>query len=104
MLRSSRPRQHASNETGDRVTTIPLIPARKADPELRAAYRRTTRIWGAPTGLPMAMHIVQCFCHRPAFVEEVAKGYYYTGWCGTLPRTVRESVAVLVSRFNDCFY
>jgi hypothetical protein len=83
---------------------IELIPARKAGPELRQAYRNTTRLWGAAAGPPMALQIVQCFSQRPHFVEHVARGYHYTGWCGTLPRTVRETVAVLVSRFNDCFY
>jgi len=83
---------------------IKMIPARKADPELRRAYRRTTELWGATGSPPMAMQIVQCFGNRPHYVEPVALGYHYTGWCGTLPRTVRESVAVLVSRYNDCFY
>ena len=83
---------------------LEMIPARKADPELRQAYKRSTELWGASRAPAMAMQIVQCFSQRPAYVEQVALGYYYTGWCGKLPRTVRESVAVLVSRFNDCFY
>lgn len=85
------------------VARIPLIPSHRAGPELRRAYAEAMRLWGARRAAP-AMQILQCFGHRPHYVEPVAKGYYYTGWGGRLPRTVRESVAVLVSRFNDCFY
>ena len=83
---------------------IELVPARQASPALRQAYRRSTQLWGASSAPPMAIKIVQCFSQRPEFVEPVARGYHYIGWCGTLPRTVRETVAVLVSRFNECFY
>jgi len=85
-------------------TRIELIPLRKASTELRAAYRRTTDLWGGSSGPALALQIVQCFSQRPAYVEPIALGYYYSGWCGRLPRSVRESVAVLVSRYNDCFY
>jgi hypothetical protein len=83
---------------------IELIPARRAGPELRAAYRHTAELWGAPAGPTFALRIVQCFGQRPHYVGPIARGYYTTGWCGALPRTVRETVAVLVSRLNDCFY
>jgi alkylhydroperoxidase family enzyme len=83
---------------------IRLIPARQADAELRAAYRYANARWhmlGAP---PLSIQIAQAFCHRPPLLRAMADGYYYAGWCGTLPRTVRELVAVLVSRENECFY
>jgi hypothetical protein len=83
---------------------IDLIPLRRADAGLRDAYRTATRLWGARSGAPFALKILQCFSQRPDYVAPVARGYYYTGWCGTLPRTTRESVAVLISRLNDCFY
>lgn len=86
------------------MARIALIPVRKADATLRDAYRTTTRLWGAASGPPLALKIVQCFSQRPDYVVPVARGYHYTGWCGTLPRTVRETMAVLVSRLNDCFY
>lgn len=83
---------------------IDIVPYHRADPELRDAYRTTTRLWGAAHGAPLALKIVQCFSRRPGYVVPVGRGYHYTGWCGTLPRTVRETMAVLVSRLNDCFY
>ena len=83
---------------------IDIVPYHRADATLRDAYRTTTRLWGAANGPPLALKIVQCFSRRPAYVVPVGRGYYYTGWCGTLPRTVRETMAVLISRLNDCFY
>ncbi len=83
---------------------IELIPARRARPELRGAYRRAAALWGLSGERTMAMQILQCFAHRPHFVEEIARGYHYVGWGGHLPRTVRETVAVWVSRENECFY
>lgn len=86
------------------MTRIELIPRRRASPELRRAYDRVAELWGFRANPPVAMQIVQCFSHRPRFVEEVARGYHFVGWSGKLPRSVRELVAVLVSRENDCFY
>lgn len=83
---------------------IALIPWYRASPELRRAYRRVGELWHARGRPPLAMQIVQCFSNRPTYVEPVAAGYHYVGWCGRLPRTVRELTAVLVSRENDCFY
>jgi len=83
---------------------IAIVPYHRADATLRAAYRETTRLWGAASGPPLALKIVQCFSRRPEYVVPVGRGYYYTGWCGSSPRTVRETMAVLVSRLNDCFY
>lgn len=84
---------------------IQLIPKHKANGELRRAYRAAYALWGA--GLvapPFALDIMKCFAHRPVMLQAMAEGYYYAGWCGTLPRTTRELVAVLVSRENECFY
>lgn len=86
------------------MSRITLVPVRRASPALRDAYRTTARLWGAAGGPPLALKIVQCFSQRPEYVVPVARGYHYTGWCGTLPRTVRESMAVLISRLNECFY
>ncbi len=86
------------------MTTIEIIPRRRASPELREAYDEGLELWGASTAPPVAMQIVQCFSQRPGWVRNVALGYHYVGWCGTLPRTQRETLAVLISRFNDCFY
>lgn len=83
---------------------IDLIPLHRASRELRQAYRRVGELWHASGRPPLAMLIVRCFAHRPAFVVQVAAGYHYVGWCGTLPRALRELTAVLVSRENDCFY
>jgi len=86
------------------MTRIRLIPAQTASPELRHAYDKAAELWRAAVKPPLALQIVQCFAHRPEFIEDIAKGYYYVGWGGRLPRTVREFVAVLVSRENACFY
>ncbi|MCZ6783997.1 MAG: hypothetical protein O7G30_11885 [Proteobacteria bacterium] len=83
---------------------IELISRRKAGPELRRAYDRLMKLWGTSVTPPLAAQIVQCFCHRPATVLNVGRGYHYVGWGGELPRTVRETMAVLVSRENECFY
>ena len=83
---------------------ISLIPAHRAGPELSEAYGYVNRRWQMRAAPPMAIQIVQCFSHRPALLRAVADGYFYAGWCGTLPRTARETVAVMVSRENDCFY
>ena len=86
------------------VTRIELIPPRRATGELKRAYRATADMWGG-AGLPtVAVRIVQCFSTRPEYVEPIGLGYYYTGWCASTRRTVLESLAVLVSRFNECFY
>ena len=86
------------------MTRIPLISQRRAQPELKRAYESVAKLWGFSVAPPVALQIVQCFSHRPAFVGEIARGYHFVGWSGRLPRTVRELVAVLVSRENDCFY
>ena len=83
---------------------LALVPAYRASRELRHAYRRAGELWGIARSPPLAMKIMQCFANRPAYVEPVAMGYHYVGWGGRLPRTVRELVAVLVSRENECFY
>ncbi len=86
------------------VTRIELIPPRRATGELKRAYRATADMWGG-AGLPtIAVRVVQCFSARPEYVEPIGLGYYYTGWCAQTERTVLESLAVLVSRFNECFY
>ena len=86
------------------MTRIALIPKRRAGPELRGAYERVDALWGFAVTPPVALQIMQCFAHRPRWVEEIARGYHFVGWGGRLPRTVRELVAVLVSRENECFY
>lgn len=83
---------------------IELIPAHRASPELRNAYRHANRQWQMAGAPPIGIQIARCFCHRPHLLRAIADGYHYFGWCGTLPRTVRETVAVMVSRENDCFY
>ncbi len=83
---------------------IALIPPRRAGSDLKRAYRATADLWGGG-GLPtVAVSIVQCFSVRPSYVEPIGRGYFYTGWCAQTPRTVLESLAVLISRYNDCFY
>jgi hypothetical protein len=86
------------------MTRISLISKRHASPELRSAYATVAQLWGIRGEPPMVAQIVQCFSHRPFFVEQVGLGYRYVGWGGRLPRTVRELTAVLVSRENACFY
>jgi len=86
------------------MTRIRLIPAHAAGPELRHAYDKIAQLWRSAVKPPVVAQIMQCFAHRPEFIEDVARGYYYVGWGGRLPRTVREYVAVLVSRENACFY
>lgn len=83
---------------------IALISPLRADAELRAAYDYANRRWSLTGVPPVALMIARCFCHRPRLLRGMADGYYYFGWCGRLPRAVRESVAVMVSRENDCFY
>ena len=48
------------------------------------------------------MQIARCLAHRPQYVEETVKGYHFVSWGGSLPRTLRETVAVWVSRENEC--
>jgi hypothetical protein len=86
------------------MTRIKLIPAHKANPELRHAYAQVAELWRFAVKPPLVVQIVQCFTYRPEFIEDIARGYYYVGWGGQLPRAVREFVAVLVSRENACFY
>jgi len=86
------------------VTRIELIPPRRATGELERAYRATADLWGGAKLPTVAVRIVRCFSVRPHYVEPIGLGYYYTGWCANTPRTVLESLAVLVSRFNECFY
>ncbi len=86
------------------MARIELIPARRAGPELREAYRHASRLWGRASGPTPALQTLQRFAHRPHYVEEIARGYHYVGWGGSLPRTTRETVAVGVLRENESFY
>jgi AhpD family alkylhydroperoxidase len=86
------------------VPRLALIPARRAGPELRRAYRQVNALWGVRGSPPLAIGIMQGLSHRPRFVLAAGEGYRYAGWAGTLPRATRELVALLVSRENACFY
>jgi hypothetical protein len=86
------------------VATIPLIAKHRAGAELKRAYASADKLWGFAGNPPVAMQILQCFCHRPAYVEDIARGYFYIGWAASLPRATLELVAVLVSKENECFY
>ena len=81
-----------------------LTPRHRADPALRAAYDRVSEAWGFSRPPPMATQIMQCFSNRPEYVVPVGMGYRYIGWAAATPRSVLETVAVLISKENDCFY
>ena len=83
---------------------IELIPPKRANAELRAAYDRMKRAMGSGAGPTFAPLIMQSFSHRPNLMLAAAEGYRYAGWGGRLPRATRELVALLVSRETDCFY
>lgn len=83
---------------------IALIPALRAGPELRRAYRQVNALWGVRGSPPLAVGVMQALSHRPRLVVAAGEGYRYGGWAGTLPRATRELVALLVSRENECFY
>jgi alkylhydroperoxidase family enzyme len=82
---------------------LTLIPPRRANAELRAAYDGVKRAMGA-SGPALTPLIMQSFSHRPNLMLAAAEGYRHAGWGGRLPRATRELVALLVSRENECFY
>ena len=86
------------------MTHLHLTPRHRATPELKTTYDRVAKAWGFAKTPPIATQIMQCFSNRPAYVEAVGMGYFYIGWAAETPRTVLETVAVLISKENDCFY
>ena len=83
---------------------IQLIPPRNATGELRAAYADLGRRMGARAERLPVPRILQCFSHRPRLLRAAADGYWYAGWCGQVPRALKELVAILVAREGRCFY
>lgn len=81
-----------------------MIPRHRAGPELRAAYDLVDELWQVGVRAPRAVLITQCCSQRPALVEFLARTYYYLGWASSADRQALETVAVRVSRENECFY
>jgi alkylhydroperoxidase family enzyme len=81
-----------------------MISPSQAGPELRAAYEHLRESMGVRGGPLIVPQVMRCLSQRPNLVRATADGYRFAGWGGRLPRALRELVALVVSRENECFY
>jgi hypothetical protein len=52
----------------------------------------------------LVARIVQTFSLRPGSMRRMVRTWELIMWGGTEPRTLRETVAAAISRFNECHY
>jgi alkylhydroperoxidase family enzyme len=53
--------------------------------------------------MPKAPNIMKIFSLRPEYLQ-AASSQFHTMWGGELPRTLKEMVAVTVSKATNCHY
>lgn len=79
---------------------IATVAPRRATGETAAAYRYMADVAGSD----LVANVVRLFSLRPASMRRMIRAWELTMWVGDEPRTMRETVAAAVSRFNDCHY
>ena len=84
---------------------IQVIAPSRATGRLREAYDDLQRSLPRRGRLPRPPipNIMQIFSIRPDYLEAAGRGFR-TMWGGTLPRTVKEMIAVTVSKSTTCHY
>lgn len=81
------------------MSWIPIIPSDQADPTLRQAYETVQQRRGGVANI-VGIHSV----HPEVMLAHVALYEEIMFSRSELTRAERETVAVAVSRTNDCFY
>ncbi len=82
------------------MTFIPVVPPGKATGETAEVYKGLAQV----TGHGMVPRIVRAFSLRPSAMRMMIRKWELAMWTGEAPRTMRETVAAAVSRFNACAY
>ncbi len=80
---------------------IEVIPPNKAGGETAGVYRYMYDVAG---GGEMVAKIVQMFSLRPGSMRRMIRTWELAMWVGTQPRTDREMIASMISRYNNCDY
>ena len=83
------------------MSFIEVIPPKRADGATADVYRYMNDVAG---GGEMAAKIVQMFSLRPESMRRMIRTWELAMWVGSQPRTDREMIAAMVSRFNNCDY
>ena len=85
----------------ERTTKIDLIDEPAAGDELAAVYGA----WRAQSGRDKVPGILQCFSHRPDFLQDVIQFSNRVHFSeGHLSRRMKEAIASWVSALNHCPY
>ena len=79
---------------------IKTIPPNQATGETKEIYNYMADV----VGYDRIVKIVQIFSLRPRSMKRMIRHWELAMWMGSLPRQSRETVAVAVSRFNNCHY
>jgi hypothetical protein len=79
---------------------IKTIPPSKAKGETAKAYKHMKSMGG----ISQVAKIVQMFSLRGESMRRMIRMWELSMWMGDEPRAMREMVAVVVSRLNNCHY
>jgi hypothetical protein len=82
------------------MTFITTVPPGKATGETAEVYKYLAQV----SGHGLVPKIVQAFSLRPGSMRMMIRKWELSMWVGDAPRTMRETVAAAVSRFNACAY
>ncbi len=82
------------------MSFIRTIPPSKAKNETAEVYQYVTRM----VGYRRIPKIVQVFSLRPGSMRRMIRTWELAMWIGDEPRVMRELVAAMVSRLNECHY
>lgn len=79
---------------------IQVVRPGRATGETAEVYRYMAQVGGYEA----VAKIVQMFSLRPGSMRRMIRSWELAMWVGAEPRTMRETVAAAVSRFNNCHY
>ena len=79
---------------------IKTIPPSKAKGETAEVYQYVKKM----SGISQVGKVVQMFSLRAGSMRRMIRLWELSMWMGNEPRTTRETVAVAVSRLNNCHY
>jgi alkylhydroperoxidase family enzyme len=79
---------------------IRIVSPKEATGETAEAYAYMAEVGGHD----LVAKIVQMFSLRPGSMRRMIRSWELTMWAGSEPRRMRETVAAVVSRLNNCHY
>ena len=88
------------------MARIRVIGPAEATGALSQAYqdmRERMHLGRSIPGMPKAPNIMKIFSLRPEYLQ-AASSQFHTMWGGDLPRTLKEMIAVTVSKATNCHY